>query len=124
FATQQPWVVGAYFASGGNYDATTESKAGAAHAQALKTNKVSALLVHADADPMAQAGSAKKLDELLTKHRVDHELVLVQGSSPELTKELRDKAKRFVRHHCCGEPLVAPQPVATAAAAPAAPATA
>ncbi len=116
FAAHQPWLVKAYFASGGQYDETTEGKSGAAQVQGLKSNKISAMLVHAEADPTAKVDSAKKLDELLTKHRVDHELSLIQGSSPVLTAELRDKAKRFVRHHCCGEPLEAPPPAAPAPA--------
>lgn len=116
FAVNQPWMVKAYVASGGQFDSTTASKRGASHVAGLKKNGVEALLVEEASKP---SEDAKKLDEMLTRNRVEHRLHLLANESGADAAALA--AKRFVRHHCCGEPLEAPAatPAATEKPSPA-----
>ncbi len=114
FVVNQPWMVKAYVASGGQYEGTTESKRGPAHVAALKSNNIAALIIHQEGDPVVASASSKKLGEMLEKGRVDYKGILTPGTSHELSADGLSTVKRFVRHHCCGEPLEAPAPLAPA----------
>lgn len=119
FAVHQPWMVKAYVASDGRFEPTTAAKRGISHVAALKNNKVEALLVDTEGN---LSEDVKKLGEMFTKNRVEHKLQLVPEASAQAAALA---AKRFVRHHCCGEPLEAEAPTpAGKSAAPAPPAAA
>jgi predicted esterase len=112
FAVHQPWMTKAYFASAGNYASTTDGKSGIAHAAAIKSNQIQAMIAHSESDAITPAASAKALVELFEKGRVKHTALILPDSDHTFGERVQQEAKLFVRHHCCGEPLapVAPAP--------------
>ncbi len=96
-SAEYPWLVKAYVAYAGSHQLALRVPKLRAQTAGLTRERVSALLIHNERDPVVSVSQTQELDTLLTEHKVKHQSLVLPGDAHGTTAEVRRMLRTFVQ---------------------------